>query len=160
MAISSAKLVGLFPSRKGSRQPQPVRSTVLGIHRAPPIQVNFEMYCQQRLPPQSITSSRRDVMLRLTVASLAAFNILSVEPVDARVLKPEIRRKIKEKLEMLRKKAGITKSQSDDEISSDKGKNLPSAPLTPEEKTAPLYPRDSPGASLVEAPFTDREITP
>ncbi|XP_043701742.1 uncharacterized protein LOC122652135 [Telopea speciosissima] len=152
MALSSVKLVSLSPLVASSRQPRPKRLTVLGLHRSPPVQVNSEMYCQQRLPPQSINSSRRDVVLRLMIASLAAINILSVESVDARNVKPEIRRKIKEKLEMLREKAGITKSQSEDKSSSDKGKMLASPPPT-------LYPQDILGGSLVETTFPDREIT-
>ncbi|XP_042512622.1 uncharacterized protein LOC122087530 [Macadamia integrifolia] len=138
MASSSAKLVSLSPSVAANRQPRSKRSTVLGIQRAPTIQVNSEMCCQQRLPPQSIATSRREVMLRLTVASLAAINIFSVEPVDARNVKPGIRQKIKEKLEMLREKAGITNSQSDDKSSSDKVHRWFHAPEQRDRLSAPL----------------------
>ncbi|KAF8399015.1 hypothetical protein HHK36_014882 [Tetracentron sinense] len=83
---------------------------------------------QHTLHPTTLTASRRDAMvLCMTSASLAAATLFSTEPAEARIVKPEIRRKIMEKLEMLREKAGLSKPKSEDLTSAkDKVKTPPS----------------------------------
>ena len=69
---------------------------------------------QESGPPKAFSVSRRDNMIMLclpTAATLAAVTFSSVEPAEARIVKPEIRRKIFEKLEMLREKAGYFRIQ-------------------------------------------------
>lgn len=53
-------------------------------------------------------------MLSLPTATVAALTVFSVEPAEARIVKPETRRKIQEKLEMLREKAGVSKPKTND----------------------------------------------
>lgn len=105
-------------------------------------------------PIETLTTvSRRDMALCLTAATtLAGANLFKPEPAEARVKKPEIRKKIMEKLEWLREKAGLSKQKADN------GENTtpPPAPLVKEkEKLLPLPPlpnlQKSADKSLVEA---------
>lgn len=69
---------------------------------------------QESVPPKAFSVSRRDVMLSLPTGTVAALTFFSVEPAEARIVKPETRRKIQEKLEMLREKAGVSKPKTND----------------------------------------------
>lgn len=71
-----------------------------------------------------IVLSRRDMASHLAVASLVEATLFLPEPAEARIVKPEIKRKIFEKLKMLREKAGL------------------SEPKTENEKTAPTLPSE------------------
>ncbi|KAJ8460476.1 hypothetical protein OPV22_033402 [Ensete ventricosum] len=76
--------------------------------------------------------SRRDAMSCL-FATLMATSVGS-DPAEARSVKPETRRKIREKLNKLREKAGVPKEKTDANL---KNKEIP--PESPEDKlTAPL----------------------
>ncbi|RWW05494.1 hypothetical protein GW17_00031222 [Ensete ventricosum] len=76
--------------------------------------------------------SRRDAMSCL-FATLMATSVGS-GPAEARSVKPETRRKIREKLNKLREKAGVPKEKTDANL---KNKEIP--PESPEDKlTAPL----------------------
>ena len=48
--------------------------------------------------------------MHFTAASLSAIALFLAEPSEARIRKPEVRRKILEKLELERKKKGASKS--------------------------------------------------
>jgi hypothetical protein len=54
--------------------------------------------------------SRRDALLCVT-STLLLTSFIQTEPADARIAKPEIRRKIMEKLEQLREKAGLKRKE-------------------------------------------------
>lgn len=100
---------------------------------------------QESVPPKAFSVSRRDVMLSLPTATVAALTFFSVEPAEARIVKPETRRKIQEKLEMLREKAGVSKPKTND--------GEEPLPLS-EDKTlllSPPAPQGSPFVPPVEA---------
>lgn len=93
---------------------------------------------QESCPPKVLGVSRRDVMLSLPAATLAAVTFFSVEPAaEARIVKPEIRRKIQEKLKLLREKAGLSEPKTNQgkqpELSS------PPAPV-PSPQVSPIIP--------------------
>lgn len=95
--------------------------------------------------PLDLGVSRRDMMIYLIAGTLSG----PTEPVDARVVKPEIRRKIREKLEKLREKAGLLKPKNENGMkeplaqSSKKEKNL--SPVLPQ------LPFPNPKEPVVEA---------
>lgn len=92
--------------------------------------------------PMNLGVSRRDMMIYLTAGALNG----ATDPVEARVVKPEIRRQIREKLEMLREKAGLSKLKNE--------KTSPEQPLAKEKKPS-SFPPPKPNANseedLVEA---------
>lgn len=100
---------------------------------------------QESVPPKAFGVSRRDVTLSLPTATVAALTLFSVEPAEARIVKPEIRRRIQEKLEMLREKAGVSKPKTNDgkePSPSSEDETLlssPSAPL-PSPQESPIVP--------------------
>ncbi|KAA8532579.1 hypothetical protein F0562_032605 [Nyssa sinensis] len=91
------------------------------------------------------TASRRDAMLCLTGASLSGVTLFSTEPVEARTVKPETRRKIMEKLKMLREKARLSEPKTED-------KEMRPPPQSSPKELPPLpNPLKDPAESLVEA---------
>nr|XP_010924185.1 uncharacterized protein LOC105047087 isoform X2 [Elaeis guineensis] len=76
--------------------------------------------------------SRRDAMTCLSATLLATF--IRTEPAEARSVKPETRRKIREKLDKLREKAGVPKKKT--ESSPDMKDRLPTSP--PDNLNLPL----------------------
>lgn len=83
------------------------------------------------------TVSRRAIATQLAIASLAATTNILPEPAEARVFNPEIKRKIFEKLKMLREKVGLSKRDTENEEKTsspaavEKEKPLPQLPLSP-----------------------------
>lgn len=80
----------------------------------------------------STVLSRRDMASHLAVASLVEVTLFLPEPAEARIVKPEIKRKIFEKLKMLREKAGLSEPKSENEE-----KTAPTPP-SEKEKKVPL----------------------
>ncbi|KAL5830406.1 hypothetical protein ACOSQ3_019874 [Xanthoceras sorbifolium] len=66
--------------------------------------------------PKAVSVSRRDAMLCVTAEILSGIAMLSAEPAEARVTKLERRRKIMEKLEKIREKAGESKPKTEDKV--------------------------------------------
>ncbi|XP_044492029.1 uncharacterized protein LOC123215837 isoform X2 [Mangifera indica] len=66
---------------------------------------------QKLQKPETNRLSRRDTMLYMTAEILSGVALLSAEPAEARVQKLERKRKIMEKLEKLREKAGVPKPE-------------------------------------------------
>ncbi|KAK1387003.1 hypothetical protein POM88_015181 [Heracleum sosnowskyi] len=100
-----------------------------------PIQVRGKGQKEQSLETFS-TVSRRAIATQLAIASLAATINVLPEPAEARVLNPEIKRKIFEKLKMLREKVGLSKHDTENEEKTsspavEKEKPLPQLPLSP-----------------------------
>ncbi|XP_048318414.2 uncharacterized protein LOC107429326 isoform X2 [Ziziphus jujuba] len=56
--------------------------------------------------------SRRDTMISLTAGTLSGIAFFTAQPANGRVVKPETRRKIFEKLEKLREEAGVSKPKT------------------------------------------------
>lgn len=83
------------------------------------------------------TVSRRAIATQLAIASLAATTTILPQPAEARGLDPEIKRKIFEKLKVLREKIGLLKSGNENEEKTyspaavEKEKPLPQLPLSP-----------------------------
>lgn len=93
---------------------------------------------QKELSRKTFTTvSRRALATRLAIASLATAITILPEPADARILNPEIKRKIFEKLKMLREKVGLSKqdTKNEEKTSSpaavEKENPLPQLPLSP-----------------------------
>lgn len=82
--------------------------------------------------PMNLGVSRRDMMIYLTAGALSGG---TTDPVEARVVKPEIRRKIREKLEMLREKAGLSKPKNENGM-----KTSSEQPSAKDKKLPPLLP--------------------
>ena len=74
--------------------------------------------------PINLGVSRRDMMMILTAGILS----VPADPVEARVVKPEIRRKIREKLDKLREEAGLSKPKNENEIKTKLSTLLPPKP--------------------------------
>ncbi|XP_031255811.1 uncharacterized protein LOC116113788 isoform X2 [Pistacia vera] len=89
-----------------------------------PLQVrnNLEQKLQK---PETNCISRRDTMLCMTAKILSGVALLSADPAEARVQKLERKRKIMEKLEKLREKAGVSKPKIEN------GKQTPLPPKRP-----------------------------
>lgn len=103
-------------------------------HRALPLQVRSEGK-QKPGSPKTFGVSRRDVMLSLPVGTLASLTLLPTEPAEARIVNPEIRKKIFEKLEKIREQFGLSKPKTND------GKKAyPSPPSSEEKKPQTLLP--------------------
>ncbi|KAF3954532.1 hypothetical protein CMV_020130 [Castanea mollissima] len=81
--------------------------------------------------PINLSVSRRDMMIYLTAGMLSG----PTEPVEARVVKPETRRKIREKLDMLREKAGLSKPKNENGT-----KTPPATPSANKKKLSPVPP--------------------
>ncbi|KAE8022836.1 hypothetical protein FH972_008605 [Carpinus fangiana] len=99
--------------------------------------------------------SRRKMMIYLTAGALSGGRTDSIE---ARVVKPEIRRKIRKKLKMLRKKAGLSKPKNDNGM-----KTSSEQPSVKEKKLSSLpSPIPSPNSKelLLEATLSDSNDTP
>ncbi|KAK9935259.1 hypothetical protein M0R45_022369 [Rubus argutus] len=148
MSLASWKLAGgALPLTSVGENRLPTKPSAMTTtrKRALPLQVRSEEK-QESVPPKALDVSRRDVMLSLPTATVAALTLFSVGPAEARIVKPEIRRKIQEKLEMLREKAGVSKPKTND------GKE--SSPLS-EDKTllsSPPAPLPSPQGSPIVPP--------
>ncbi|KAK9276178.1 hypothetical protein L1049_005709 [Liquidambar formosana] len=154
MAFSTLMLVlGPLPPAAGGNDLHLKRPTMTITNRAVPLQLRSEG--EQKVQAVKASSvSRRDMMLCLSAASLGGVYdfLFLTEPVEARTVKPEIRRKIREKLDMLREKAGVLKPKTDGENT-----NLPQ-PLAMDKKLPPLTrrppppnPQRSPVVPLVES---------
>ncbi|XP_068333535.1 uncharacterized protein [Pyrus communis] len=131
-----------------------VTTTTTTKHRALPLQVRSEGK-QKAGSPKTFGVSRRDVMLSLPVGTLASLTLLPTEPAEARIVNPEIRKKIFEKLEKIREHFGLSRPKTND------GKEeYPSPPPPPppslEEKNPqtlpPALPLDPQGNLLVPLP--------
>ncbi|WOG88996.1 hypothetical protein DCAR_0208231 [Daucus carota subsp. sativus] len=89
---------------------------------------------KQEWASKTLTSvSRRNVGMQLAIASLAAIATNLPDSAEARVIKPEIKRKIFEKLKMLREKANLMNPNTENEE-----KTYP--PAEEDEKTDLLNP--------------------
>ncbi|XP_010274642.1 PREDICTED: uncharacterized protein LOC104609915 [Nelumbo nucifera] len=153
MSLSSVILVGPTLPVTGSRYTHIRRSSQTVVEKALPLQVRCKAIQEQRsVDLTMLTASRRDAMICMTTTFLAGITLFATEPVEARVQKQENRRKIREKLDMLREKAGLSKSKTKDRDSKEEEK-MPSPP--PKEKILvpplPPKPQDTPNAPLVEA---------
>ncbi|KAH9617623.1 hypothetical protein KSS87_006086 [Heliosperma pusillum] len=95
--------------------------------------------------PVKLTFSRRDAIISLTTLASAAISISSPNTAEARISKGEMRRKIKEKLELLREKAGVSKQ---------KESNKEKSPYAKEENNPQSQPSTLSETSLVEAAYT------
>ncbi|CAN6550137.1 unnamed protein product [Malus baccata var. baccata] len=128
-------------------------TTTTTKHRALPHQVRSEGK-QKAGSPKTFGVSRRDVMLSLPVGTLASLTLLPTEPAEARIVNPEIRKKIFEKLEKIREHFGLSKPKTND------GKEAyplpPPPPPSLEEKNPqtfpPALPLDPQGNLLVPLP--------
>lgn len=85
--------------------------------------------------PKQLCVTRRDALICLTTLSASGIGISSPKVAEARMTKDEIRRKIKEKFEMLREKAGLSRRKEND-----KEKSPSTPPSTKKEKSLPLEP--------------------
>ncbi|KAL5763314.1 hypothetical protein ACOSP7_019578 [Xanthoceras sorbifolium] len=83
--------------------------------------------------PKAVSVSRRDAMLCVTAEILSGIAMLSAEPAEARVTKLERRRKIMEKLEKIREKAGESKPKTEDKVDT-----TPAPTLLPRPQPQPL----------------------
>uniref|UniRef100_A0A5B7B891 Uncharacterized protein n=1 Tax=Davidia involucrata TaxID=16924 RepID=A0A5B7B891_DAVIN len=117
MVFSTLKFVaGPFPPAAGPNESH-VKGPTLTMVKRPVLHLQVRNMEEQNLQaPKALTAaSRRDAMLCLTAASLSGVTLFLAEPAEARVVKPEIRRKIMDKLKMLREKAGLSKPKIEDE---------------------------------------------
>ncbi|KAH0990989.1 hypothetical protein GBA52_002472 [Prunus armeniaca] len=148
MAFSSCKLVsgGLLPSAVGENQLPWKRSVTTTPKRALPLQVRSEGK-RKIEAPKAFGVSRRDLMLGLPAGTLAAATLFPIKPAEARIVKPEIRRKIQEKFEKIREQFGLSKPKTND------GKEpYPSPPSSEEKKPQtlpPAPPQNAQGSLLV-----------
>ncbi|KAM0964515.1 uncharacterized protein LOC126607405 [Malus sylvestris] len=118
-----------FPTKRSVS----VSATTTTKKRAFPLQLRSEGK-EKVEAPKAFGVSRRDVMLSVPVGTLAALT-LPIEPVEARVVNPEIRKKIFEKLEKIREQFGLSKPKTND------GKKAyPSPPSSEEKKPQTLLP--------------------
>ncbi|KAL6969931.1 hypothetical protein U1Q18_029641 [Sarracenia purpurea var. burkii] len=122
MASSALMLVGCpLPPTAGANYHMPAT-----INNAlSPLQIRRKKEQEQEVPKPFSTASRRAWVLHLAAASLIGITLFSTRPVEARIGRLENKRKAREKLEMLREKAGVSKNKED---------TLPSQPLGKEEK--------------------------
>lgn len=103
---------------------------------------------QKEQASKSLASvSRRNMAMQLAIASLAAITTISPVPAEARVVKPEIKRKIFEKLKMLREKAGLSNPNTENEEKT--------SPPMEEEKEKALTP---PSISPFSTPAPDSAV--
>ncbi|KAK4608673.1 hypothetical protein RGQ29_002185 [Quercus rubra] len=125
MAFFSLKMVGApLPAGLGEKRIPTTTKTSI-----PLLQLKSEKGWKTEVPI-NLSVSRRDMMIYLTAGILSG----PTEPVEARVVKPEIRRKIREKLDMLREKAGLSK------LKNENGMKTPPAPPSAKEKELSLLP--------------------
>ncbi|XP_015895481.3 uncharacterized protein LOC107429326 isoform X3 [Ziziphus jujuba] len=82
---------------------------IISIKRARPLQVVNEGHKLQAI---ETVFSRRDTMISLTAGTLSGIAFFTAQPANGRVVKPETRRKIFEKLEKLREEAGVSKPKT------------------------------------------------
>ncbi|KAK3188979.1 hypothetical protein Dsin_028540 [Dipteronia sinensis] len=104
MAYAHSKLMG--PSLP--RDLLATKTPALPLHQ---IQVRREGG-RNSLAPKAVSVSRRGAMLFMTSEILSGAAMLSAEAAEARVTKLERKRKIMEKLEKLREKAGVLKPKT------------------------------------------------
>ncbi|KAM3693534.1 hypothetical protein ACB094_08G173600 [Castanea mollissima] len=118
MAFFSLKMVGApLPAGLGEKH-IPTKTSI------PLLQLQREKGLKTEVPI-NLSVSRRDMMIYLTAGILSG----PTEPVEARVVKPETRRKIREKLDMLREKAGLSKAKNENGT-----KTPPATPSAKEKK--------------------------
>lgn len=110
---------------------------------------------QQEQAPKFMTSvSQRNMAMQLAIASLAATITISPVPAEARVIKPEIKRKIFEKLKMLREKAGLSNPNTNEEKTSPPVEEEKEKALTP----PPISPFSTPASdSVVEVSVSQNQ---
>ncbi|KAF3432200.1 hypothetical protein FNV43_RR26939 [Rhamnella rubrinervis] len=82
---------------------------------------------------------RRDAIICLTAETLIGLTVFATEPANARVVKPETRKKIFERLEKLREEAGVSKPKTNNGNSSS-----PSPPSGKDEKLQASPPSQNP----------------
>lgn len=98
---------------------------------------------------ENVCVSRRDTMISLTAGTLSAVAFFTAQPANARVVKPETRRKIFEKLEQLREKAGVSNPKI--EIGKKSSPEPPSGKETASISSPSRNPIEKPVRPLVEA---------
>uniref|UniRef100_A0A2P2QU19 Uncharacterized protein MANES_17G076600 n=1 Tax=Rhizophora mucronata TaxID=61149 RepID=A0A2P2QU19_RHIMU len=127
MAFCYSKLMGpTFSPITGSRD----SSTT--IKQLPAIQV-MSLKEQKLHTRASFNVLRRETLLYLTVETLVGATIFSTESAEAQVGRLENKKKVAEKLEKLREKAGVSKAKP----SPDENKPPPPTPFqTPKERSA------------------------
>ncbi|OVA14540.1 hypothetical protein BVC80_1039g20 [Macleaya cordata] len=119
-------MVGPPPPLSGTKDSRIKRPTELIKVVRTPFQVRSEKSIEQQPQcPKSLTVSRRDAIL--SAVSLAAITLFSTDSAEARILNPEIKRKIFEKLKLLREKAGLPKPKSEDKKSAEEKQKSPPA---------------------------------
>ncbi|KAJ0095313.1 hypothetical protein Patl1_15275 [Pistacia atlantica] len=127
MAYCHSKMIGApLPVASGGKDliDSPVIVSTTKTRVLLPLQVrnNLEQKLQK---PETNCISRRDTMLYMTAKILSGVALLSADPAEARVQKLERKRKIMEKLEKLREKAGVSKPKIEN------GKQTPPPPKRP-----------------------------
>ncbi|KAL8161273.1 hypothetical protein V2J09_012762 [Rumex salicifolius] len=133
MVVTGLNLAGVATPLVAERR-------VLAFNRSTKLADSFQVKCDgssRSRAPNTLKVARREMALGLTAVFLTG----ATGNAEARVVKPEIRRKIREKLEMLREKAGLSKKKDDT-------KKAPPPPLMPPPLPLPTLPESS---TLVEA---------
>ncbi|KAK4857779.1 hypothetical protein QYF36_006210 [Acer negundo] len=108
MAYAHSKLMG----SSLPRDLLPTKTHALSLHQV--IRREGGRNSQAAKAAVSVSVSRRGAMVYMTAEILSGAAILSAEPAEARVTKLERKRKIMEKLEKLREKAGVSKPKTED----------------------------------------------
>ncbi|KAL8112246.1 uncharacterized protein LOC141668921 [Apium graveolens] len=125
-----------------------VQSIVIAKRAADlPIQVRSKEIQKEQALKSLTPVSRRNMAMQLAISSLATITIISPVPAEARVIKPEIKRKIFEKLKMLREKAGLSNPNTETEEKT--------SPPMEEEKEKALTP---PSVSPFSTPASDSVV--
>lgn len=135
MLLSSSLKLVVSPSSPvtGSIGPDVKVKTVAMVKRAHDLpQVRGKKEQKHQALKTLTVLSRRDMASHLAVASLVEAALFLPEPAQARIVKPEIKRKIFEKLKMLREKAGLSEPKTENEE-----KTAPTPP-SEKEKKVPL----------------------
>lgn len=135
MAFSSLKMASISPTYLSGVKPSYAE---LAPRKVRPFQVRCKENSELETP-RRLCITRRDALICLTTLSVSGIGVSSSpEIAEARITKKEMRQKIKEKLDMLREKAGLSKRKKKDKEKS------PSPPPSTKENILPLEPSPLP----------------
>ncbi|GAB4828780.1 hypothetical protein Ancab_018441 [Ancistrocladus abbreviatus] len=132
MAYSILGVLGPPPFPAAVEQDLSLKAAERGT---PSFKVRCDADTKQR-PPKAIAITRRDALVCLTGISLAGFTLSWPDTAEARTVKPETRKKIREKLDKLREKSRSSKPKDNN---NEKEPRL-QPPSSKKENKVPLEP--------------------
>ncbi|GMI87656.1 hypothetical protein HRI_002434900 [Hibiscus trionum] len=156
MASSNLKTMrSPLPTSFGKGHLLPIKTPVTVTTKLKTATVPLQVKCEKRHKPltkEGLAVSRREMMQCLTAG---VFSLTLVpEPAEARMSRQEMKKKIMEKLEELREKAGLSKPKTE----KNGMKKSPTEPSPKDNNKSPTFPLPLPPPEGTAAPLVEATV--